>query len=367
MAKPNKEPAPKAPKVRRVHLPFKEKEYFTENLALLLKAAVPVGQALASLEEAARSKGMKQAIRQMGADIEAGAPLANALERSGIVGSQTLALVRLGEQSGRLIENLQLSAQQEEKRHTFQAKIRSALLYPGFVVGLTTIVGLGVAWFLLPRLAVTFSQLHVKLPLVSRIMIGLGVFLKHHGKIVVPSVLFGVLLIGYVLFAAPSTKRLGQRLLFMVPGISQLMREVEIAQFGYLLGTLLEAGLPITKAIGLLADSSTTLRYKEFYRYLAGSLEDGHTIQQSFKSYKNIAKLLPPAVQQMVIAGEHSGSLSEVLLTVGRTYGQKSDITAGNLQTILEPILLVCIAGGVLLVAVAVLLPIYSLLGGLNQ
>lgn len=351
---------------RPLHISFKEREYFTENLALLLKAGVPVGQGLASLEETAKTKQMKRALKQMQVDIEVGMSLGNALESAGIVSPQTLALIRLGEQSGHLSENMQLAALQEEKRHTFHSKVRSALIYPSFVLGLTVVVGLGVAWFLLPRLATTFAQLNVELPFISKVMIGLGTFLKEWGYIAVPVAIFLALLVGYILFAAPKTKVLGQRLLFRLPGISRLMREVEVAQFGYLLGTLLDAGLPITKAIRLLADSSTAVQYQQFYRYLAQSLQDGQSFQQSLKEYKKISKLFPPAVQQMVIAGEHSGSLSQVLQTIGRTYEQKSDVTTQNLEAILEPILLVIVWVGVMLVAVAVIVPIYSLVGGLG-
>ncbi len=359
--------ASKPKKLSPRRFPFKDREYFVENLALLLKAAVPLGQALASLEQTSRSKEMKNALHEMQADIEAGEALAITLERSGLVGTQTLALVRLGEQSGHLVENMQLAAEQEEKRHFFHSKVRSALIYPTFVLSLTLIVGLGVAWFLLPRLSTTFTQLAVSLPAISKAMIGFGIFLREHGLVAVPSALFVAVGIGYMLFSAPRTKFIGQALLFKTPGIARLMREVEVAQFGYLLGTLLDAGLPITKAVRLLGQSTTANRYRKFYEYLAQSLEDGQSFQQGLAGYNKISDLLPPSVQQMVIAGEHSGSLSQVLRTIGRTFEQKSDVTTQNLQSILEPILLVIVWVGVMAVAVAVILPIYSLVGGLNK
>jgi type IV pilus assembly protein PilC len=358
----------KAPaKLHNVHVSYKEREYFTENLGLLLKSAVPVGSALDSLAATARTKPMRKALAQMQLDIEAGSSLADAIDRSRLVSSQTLALIRLGEESGHLVENLQLAAQQEAKHHVFQSKIRSALLYPGFVLTVTLFVALGVAWFLLPRLSETFAQLQVKLPPITKIMIGVGLFLKEHGIIAVPLLLLVLGLIGSILFAAPKTKWMGRRLLFAIPGVGRLMREVEVAQFGYLLGTLLQAGLPITHAVKLVAGASTAPQYQAFYRYLAASLGDGYSIKDSLQRYKDSTKLLPPSMQQMIIAGERSGSLSDVLLVVGRTYEQKSDITTNNLETIMEPVLLVLVAGGVLLVAVSVLLPIYSLLGGLNS
>jgi len=357
----------KPAKLHKIRVSYKEREYFAENLGLLLKSSVPIGEALQSIGEATHSKAMIKALAQINSDVDAGYSLADAIERSGIMSDQTLALLRLGEHSGRLVENLQLAAAQEEKRHIFQANIRSALLYPTFVLSITLVVGLGVAWFLLPHLNETFSQLHVKLPLLSRVMIGIGVFLRDYGSMVVPVVALGLAIIGYVLFKAPKTKWMGRRLLFFVPGVGRLLREVEIAQFGYLLGTLLDAGLPVTEAFILLTDASSSRQYQRLYRYLRGSLDNGYSMREALLRNKKYARLLPSSVQQMVIAGERSGALSDVLKTVGRTYEAKADITTENLETIMEPILLLVVAGGVLIVAIAVLVPIYSLLGGLNR
>lgn len=350
-----------------LRLPFKEREFFTENLGLLLKAAVPIEAALASIETTIKSRAFKKALQVMRRDIEAGYSLSDALERSRIVGRQTLALVRLGEASGNLIEDLEIAAKEESKRHHFVSKVRSAFIYPSFVIVLTIVIGLGVAWFLLPRLSDTFSQLNVTLPPVSQALINFGLFLKEHGIIAVPAAIGGIVLLGYIIFVMPGTNRIGKKIMLHTPGVGRLVREVEIAQFGYLLGTLLEAGLPVTKALLLLADTSNMPDYQRLYKHLAASIDNGFTFKESLEKYKRSSKLLPLAVQQMVIAGERSGALSTVLLTVGRTYEQKSDTTTQNLETIVEPILLVAVAGGVMLVAVAVILPIYSLIGGLNS
>ena len=353
-------------KAKRYHIRSKDREYFTANLALLLKAAVPVGESLASLQETSHSSQLNKAIEQMRDDIEEGTPLWRALERSHIVSTQTLSLIRLGEQSGNLVENLRVAAEQDSKQRVFRSKIRSALIYPSFVLSLTAIVGIGVAWFLLPRLSETFSQLNVELPLISKILIGFGLFLKDNGLWAVPAGIGTALLLGYIVFAAPKTRILGQVLLFRLPGISRLLYEVEIARFGYLLGTLLKAGLSVTQALDLLYDATSSLRYKKLYRYLSRSFEDGYGFRTSLTKYRRINRLIPPAVQQMIIAGERSGALSETLVSVGEIYDEKANSTTQNLEVILEPILLVIVWLGVLGVAVAVILPIYGLIGGLG-
>jgi type IV pilus assembly protein PilC len=277
-----------------------------------------------------------------------------------------MALISLGEESGRLVENLQVAARQEEKQRLLRSKVRSAMMYPAFVLSLTVIIDLGVAWFLLPKLSDTFSQLDVELPLISRIFIGFGEFLRANGVWAVPSLIGGLMLVLFILFGAPKTKNIGHRLVFHIPGIARLMREIEIARFGYLMGTLLQSGLAVTQALELLVSATSAPNYKKFYQHLYDSFDNGFSFKESIKQYKHVDNLLPGALQQMVIAGEHSGSLPETLQKVGDMYEEKSDLTTENLETLLEPILLIIVWLGVMAVAVAVILPVYSLIGGLD-
>lgn len=353
-------------KTKHYHIRSKDREYFTSNLALLLKAGVAVGEAFESLKLSSKSKSLQRALVQMQQDVDDGLPLWKALQNSGIASSQTLALVQLGEESGNLTENLRVAASQEEKQRTFKSKIRSALMYPAFVIGITVVVGLGVAWFLLPKLADTFAQLKVSLPPISQVFLSFGRFLQADGIWAVPAIIVGLLVTIYVLFIAPPTKQIGQGLLRHVPGVGGLLGEVEISRFGYLLGTLLNAGLSVTQAIELLTRATDSRPYKKFYVHLRSSLDDGLSFKDSMPAYKHSDKLLPPAVQQMVMAGERSGALPETLQSIGNIYEAKADITTQNLEAVLEPILLVIVAAGVLGVAVAVILPIYSLVGNLG-
>lgn len=355
-----------ARKVQRFHIRSKDRESFTSNLALLLRAGVPIGEAFQSMREVSRSKPLNQALMQMQADVEEGMSLWKSLGRSGIVSGQTLALVQLGEEAGKLVDNLKVAAKQEEKQRIFQSKIRSALLYPTFVLSVTGLVGIGVSWFLLPRLAQTFSQLKLNLPLISRILIGFGIFLQNNGIWAVPGAILVIILISYFLFVNPKTKGIGQRFMYTVPGISKLLYEVELARFGYLLGTLLNAGLSVTQALQLLHDATSSVRYRQFYLYLKDMFDDGYSFKESLVKYKKAKKLIPPAIQQMIIAGERSGALSDTLTEIGGIYEERADISTQNLEIVLEPILLVLVAGGVLVIAIAVILPIYSLVGGLG-
>lgn len=344
----------------------KEREYFSANLAMLLKAGVPVGEALESLQETSEARSMKKVLQKIAADVDQGIPLVKALDHSNLVSRQTLTLIEIGEQSGNLVENLLLGAEQEQKQRLFRSKLRSAMIYPGFVLSLTVIVGLGIAWFLLPKLAETFSQLNVPLPPLSQALIGFGIFLRDNGIWAVPAILGGFVLLGFIIATVPLLKQLSLRLVLHIPGIGRLAHELEIARFGYMLSTLLNAGLSITRSLELLEKATSSPPYQTFYRYLGKSLKNGESFKQSFKKYKHINRLLPANARQVIVAGERSGSLSTTLGLVGSTYDAKVEATTKNFEVIIEPVLLVIVWLGVMLVAVAVITPIYSLIGGLG-
>jgi type II secretory pathway component PulF len=351
----------KPAKRRRYFISQKDKGYFINNLALLLKADVPIGEAIESLAETGSSRSFHNALADIRHDIDEGAPLWKSLEHTGLVSRSTLVLIQLGENSGTLVDNLHKAARQEEKVRLYRAKVRAALLYPAIVLTMTFVAGLGVAWFLLPRLTETFSQLDVQLPLISRLLLDAGSFLRENGLWAVPLMAVVVVAICSLIVVIPATHRFGQRLQLHIPGVGQLLREIEVARFGYLLGTMLDAGLPVTEAMALVSDATKAPQYRQLYEHLHSRLEEGYSFKTALKDHGHANKLMPLAVQQMLIAGERSGALPATLLTIGEMYEEKSDLTTKNLEVIMEPVLLLVIGGAVLTLMLAVLVPIYGL------
>lgn len=327
---------------------------------------MPVSAALDSIEKEIKSGRLKKIIAGIAADIDSGSTISAALSKAGVFPQSTISLIKIGEQSGRLAENLKVVALQEQKEREFRSKISSAMMYPAFVFSLTIAVGLSIAWFILPRLATVFASLNAKLPLITVWLIGLGTFLGRYGIYVIPSfVIFCTLLIFFV-FVYRKTNFIGQAILFRIPGIAGLLREVELARFGSLLGNLFQAGLPVLDSLQSLAESSALYRYKNLYLYLFEKVKEGNSFQKCFESYKNIRGLIPVPVQQLVISGEQSGNLAGTLIKIGEMYEIKTETTAKNVSVLLEPILLVIVWSGVVAVAVAVILPLYSLIGAIN-
>ncbi len=338
-----------------------------ENLSLLLASGMDTVSALTALRQEAKTGGMRLIIGQMLSDIESGTVLSVALEKTGLFGANIVSLIKIGEETGKLSENLKVVSDQLQKERSFRSKISSAMMYPVFVLSLTLIVGVSIAWIILPRLATVFADLDIQLPLITKFLIDVGVFLNQYGAVFVPSFIFGVLLLIYFIFVFPKTKFIGQELLFSFPGISELVGQVELARFGFMLGNLLSAGLPIVTAFDSLIDVTTFKSYRKLYKFLRDRVEEGNSFAKSFAAYEGINRLIPPSIQQMVVAAEQSGFLADTLLKIGERFEEKTDVTTKNLSTILEPILLVIVWFGVAGVALAVILPIYSLIGGFTE
>lgn len=341
-------------------------DYLMENLSMLMSAGMPIVAALESIAQEVRSKHMKIILAGIMEDIENGHSVWRALDASGLFPEHAVALIRLGEESGRLGENLKVVATEEHKRRALSGKVQSALLYPVFVLVVTLVVGVGIAWFILPKLALVFSQLKIELPFITRMLIGSGVFLERYGAIVIPLTVLLAGILCYVIFFFSKTRSIGQSILLYIPGVGRLIREGEIARFGYLLGTLLQAGLPVTHALASLASATQMVVYRRLYEHLRDSVEDGNSFQKSFATFPKTKHIFPLPLVRVLVAGEQSGNLPDALIRLGESYESKAETTTKNLTIILEPLLLVLVWLGVVAVAFAVILPIYSLVGGLN-
>jgi type IV pilus assembly protein PilC len=344
-----------------------ETDFFLENLSLMIDANIPLGQALETLKNQVINPKFKKNITDIQDDVGNGLHLWEAFEKTKLLPSYTLSLIRIGEESGKLVENLKVANQQQQNDTILRARIKSALLYPSFVTFLMLVIGSGIAWFILPRLSAVFLNLKLNLPLPTKLLISLGQFLQNYGLFVIP--LFFIILISlvYFLFFYKKTKSIGQKILFVIPGIKLLIQQVEIARFGYMLSTMLNTGVPIVESVGLLEEVSDFVQYKKFYKYLKFSLSEGDSFKNIFYSYPNSISLIPGHIQEMIIASQQSGKLQEVFLKLSKIYEEKSAESSKNLSIMLEPILLVVVWFGVVGVALSVVLPLYQLVGGLQS
>lgn len=342
-----------------------EKDFFAENLSMLLSAGIGVSASILIISEGASSGHYKRVLNKIATELDEGSSLWKALEGRGIFNHSYLYMAKVGEDSGRLSDNLGIIAEQERKNKSFQSKLVSALIYPGIILALTLVIGIGVVWFVMPNMAKIFSNMQTTMPLPTMIMINIGDYVTKNPTIVLSYA--AILLSAIVIFFfIPVTKRVGQAILFRTPRIKDLIKEVEVARFGYVMYSLAQAGIPLTEALSSIEQSTSLVPYRKFYRYLVQNINDGNSLEKSFRSYKRLKRLFPLNIQQMIIAGERSGNFINVLSKISGIYEEKIDITSKNLSVILEPMLLFVVWLGVLFLALAIIMPIYGLIGGLD-
>jgi len=344
-----------------------EKSYIIENLSMLINAGAGIGESLEIIAKGLHSGRIKSVILNVKHEVEQGMPLWQALKNTKFFSFSTISLIKIGEQSGKLGTNLSAIAIQQQKDKISLSRIQSAMAYPVLVLSITFIVAIGIFWFVIPKLTPIFTQLNVKLPLITKIFISFSSFLVNYGLIFIPVFLIFLFLIIYFIFYYSKTRFIGQAFLFFIPGVRKLIKEVEISRFGYILGNLLSSGISVPDSLLALSDSTRLLNYKKLYDSLKKNTEEGYSFQKSFMLFKNINKLIPSAMTQMIIVGEQSGNLSGVFKNIGEVFEKKSDNTIKNLTVALEPILLIFVWFGVLAVALSVILPIYGLIGGMNN
>jgi len=206
-----------------------------------------------------------------------------------------------------------------------------------------------------------------ELPKLTVTLITVGEFLRDHGTLVVPLALGAILLVLYLLFGFSRTKFIGDSVILATPGMGKLLRQVEIARLGNVLGRLFQSGVPVTDALNLLQNLTSLRPYRTFYAYLATNIEAGNSFRDSFMKYKRVGKLIPLSFQRLIFSAEQSGTLANSLVKVGEVYEEKVDITSRNIAAMLEPILLVIVWIGVAAISIGIILPIYSTIGSFTS
>lgn len=345
----------------------RDKESLLENLSVMLDSGISVLDSLKSLKEESTSKGIRNLIEEIEDDINNGNPFWKAIENSKLLPQHYLSIIKIGEESGRLSTNIKIVTLQQEKNREFRSKLRSASIYPAFVLILLVGIGIGVSLFVLPRLTGVYKSLNIELPWITQVFISIGEFMDEYGGIVVPGFIILFVVIFFILFINKRTKHIGQAILLRTPVLKRIISQIELSRMGFLLGTLLDAGLPILDSFILLVESTEYRRFKKFYYNLGSDIEKGLSIKQSLDGYKNTKKVLPTYAKQLIISAEQSGNLPQTFIKIGEIYEKKNDENTKDLTVLLEPILLLLVWIGVAFIALAVILPIYSLIGGVNE
>lgn len=339
-------------------VPAREILTFTQQLATLVEAGLPLDRTLAILVDLSVSPRLRQIVQDVGQSVRAGSTLADALSRHHPRPFSRLYIntVRAGEKGGVLEVALRRLAEHLEAARELRDALVSAIIYPALV----TAVGVGAIVFLmtfvLPRFAVIFSDLGQALPLPTRILLGVSNALTRYWW-VIALVALGTLL-GWQLVTRSERGRVAvDRWLLDLPLLGDILRKLEVGRVARTLGTLLHAGVPLLTALGVAREVAAN-------RVIALALG---AVQEGVKRGDGLARPMaesgtfPAMAVHMVQVGEETGRMEEMLGRVAGAYEAEIRVALRRLLALLEPVIILALGLLVLGIVVSILLAILSI------
>jgi len=343
----------------RKKVPLKDKIIFTEQLAIMIRSGLNIVEALKSLAEETSSKELSRSLEKIINDVESGRSFSDALAKfPHIFDTVYVSIVASGEQSGKLDEVLIRLAGQMDKSYDLIAKVRGALIYPVIVFVALIGVGIFVLAFILPKLKNIFLDSGVQMPLITKIIMGMGDALVNYWYWFLIGLI--ILTAGIVLFGKTSSGRTTfDHLKLKIPVFGLLFKKAYMANFSRTFSSLSASGLPILNIFKVVKEGIDNSLYREEIEKMSKKVENGVLLSKVLKD----SKLFPNMMSQLALVGEKSGQMDEVFNTLANFYERDVENMTKNLSALIEPIMMVFLGAGIGVLIVAVLQPIYGLVG----
>ena len=346
-------------------VPMRDLAVVSRQFATLVGSGMPMLRALGTLEQQTEDEEISEAIDSVRRDVEAGASLAQAMERKPRVFDRLYrAMVRSGEESGRLEDALDRTATHIEKTDTLRREVKSALMYPALV--LTAAIGalLGIVAFVVPVFIKIFEELaaenpgeKAELPTMTKITVGVSNAITGSWYIVFP--VLGVLVYGALRWRGTNQGRaVVDRLKLKLPfKIGDVVQKLALARWSRTFSGSISAGVPILQAIQITGETSGNIVVEQAMQEVYDSVKRGGSIAGPIAQHA----IFPPMVSNMVAVGEETGQMEEMLTKVADFYEAEVDAKVKALTSLVEPLLIVFIGGVVGFIVISMYLPIFSI------
>lgn len=342
-------------KQRKVKLT--DRLFFSRQMYTLMRAGIPILEALQSLRESTPSDTFAGIIGALRESLNAGESLAIALRHHPDVFSDLyVGIIEIGEASGTLAESfLQLAGYLEKEAET-ASRISAAMRYPMIVISFIAAAMVIINLFVIPAFAKLFAQFHAELPLPTRIVLAISNTMLTYWYVLLLAGAIGATLIrGYL--KTPAGQLQWHRYKLRLPIVGGIIFRATLARFAHALGICVRAGVPWGKGMELVGNAVDNLYVQNKVMAMREGVERGDTITRTLSA----SALFPPLVLQMVRVGEQTGALDDMLREVADYYVREVDYQLKYLSTIIEPVLLVIVGAMVLILALAVFLPMWGL------
>lgn len=345
-------------------LSLQEKINFARHLSIVIKAGLPLIEGLRIIRNQLQSKTLMEIVNVLISDVEKGQSLADGLEsHRHVFGDFFINIVRVGETSGTLAQNLLYLAEELKKAKELKSKIKSAMVYPMVILVATIAITAFLTFVVFPKILPVFSGLNIKLPMTTRIMIEVLDFTRAYGvQMFIGLIVFGIVF--KILLRLAPVKYFFDRAILYVPVVSGLVMNVNMSNFTRILALLLKSGIRIVEAVTI---TSSTFRNLVYQRALASANDEIRKGQQLAEYLEAKEELFPRLLSGMIKIGENTGNLEDNLFYLSEYYTEEVDNKVKALTTLLEPLMLLFMGIFVGFVAISIIMPIYSISQGLSS
>ena len=330
---------------------------FTFQLSVLLGAGLPLASALGILVEQTENNALKNAIKDVRERIRAGSSFHEALSHHPRIFSRLYVdMVRAGEASGALTEVISRLASFAERDLEIRSNVRAALTYPAIIIifGICAVSFLLV--FVIPRLTSIFSEVKQSLPLPTLILLSLSSLVKEFWWVVIALIV--VAFIGLRGYGRTSSGRLFiDGLKLRLPIVGKLIRLFVIGRFCRTLGTLLNGGVAMLEALGIVMDTAGNEVIRRAIMEARRKVERGEGLSEPLRE----SGAFPPMVVRMIAVGEETAELENILFKIADAYDVETERYVKRVTTLLEPVLLLLLGAAVGFVVISILLPIFQM------
>lgn len=330
---------------------------FSRQMHALVRSGVPLVRGLAGLRDTSRNPVMQKVLTDVVESLSAGQDLAGSLaQHPQIFSSLYISLIRVGENSGTLEKSFAFMHQYLALERRTRNQIKASLRYPSIVVVAIMIAMAILTVFVIPAFARLYHRFGHRLPLPTRIIFGISIFVSHYWWLI----LFLAAISGWLIYAwlkTPNGRYRWDRSKLRLPVVGSLLIRSALGRFARTFAIVQRAGVPLIQGIGLVADSVGNAYLSERLLEIRNGIEHGASITAT----ANATGLFPGLVLQMIQVGEESGTLDDMLDEVGQFYEDEVDYDLSRLSSLLEPIILGFVAAMVLVLALGVYLPIWNL------
>lgn len=337
---------------------LREKVTFFQLLAVMINAGVPIIRALYVLSDQSKNPYLKIIIRQMGKDMEEGGTFADAMGAYPRVFTEAeQGMVASGEASGNLNDILKDIARQAEKSARIISKVKGAMVYPIAIIFIMAVALFIMLTMVVPKLEGLFTEGGKELPKTTQILLDLSSWAQNSWLTIV---IVGVLLVAIFSFARRK-KQVKYGLdyaLLRMPIFGKLVRQLMISRFSRMLASLMDAGIPIVKALEINAKALGNGVYERRVLFASQDVSQGIPLGENLTDNEF---LFPPMVSSMVSVGEQTSNLSEVANKIADYYEEEVDTAVASLSKLMEPVILVVMGSAVGFIAAAIMQPIMAL------